>query len=147
MRVFVAGASGVIGRRLVPLLVRAGHRVAGMTRSAEKVDLVRLLGAEPVVVDVFDAGALRRAVEDAKPDALIHQLTDLPFAPGTPRYEEGLERNAKLRIEGTRNLADAARAAGVRRLIAQSIAFVYAPKQGALTEDDPLAVGASGMLG
>ncbi len=146
MRVFVAGASGVIGRRLVPLLVRTGHTVVGTTRSAEKAQLLHSLGAEPVVIDVFDSAALRRAVECAKPDAVIHQLTDLPFAPGTPRYEEGLERNAKLRIEGTRNLVEAAKAAGVRRLISQSIAFVYAPKEGALTEDDPLAMGASGTL-
>ncbi len=147
MRVFLAGASGVIGRRLVPLLVRAGHKIAGTTRSQEKVELLRSLGAEPVVVDVFDAAALARAVKDAKPDAVVHQLTDLPFAPGTPRYEEGLERNVKLRIDGTRTLVGAAKGAGVRRLVAQSIAFVYAPKQGALTEDDPLAIGAPGMLG
>jgi len=136
MRVFLAGASGVIGRRLVPLLVRAGHRVTGTTRSAEKAELLRSLGAEPVVVDAFDSAAVLSAVRDAGPDAIIHQLTDLPFAPGTPRYEEGLERNAQLRIDGTRNLVAAAKAAGVRRLISQSIAFVYAPKQGTLTEDD-----------
>ena len=147
MRVFLAGASGVIGRRLTPLLVRAGHTVVGTTRSAEKAGLLRSLGAEPVVADVFDAAALARAVAEAKPDAVIHQLTDLPFAPGTPRYEEGLERNARLRIEGTRNLVDAARAAGVQRFIAQSIAFVYAPKEGALMEDDPLATDATGILG
>ena len=147
MRVFLAGASGVIGRRLTPLLVRAGHTVVGTTRSAEKTELLRSLGAEPVVVDVFDAAALARVVGEAKPDAVIHQLTDLPFAPGTPRYEEGLELNARLRIEGTRNLVDAARAAGVQRFIAQSIAFVYAPKEGALTEGDPLATGATGILG
>jgi nucleoside-diphosphate-sugar epimerase len=139
MRVFLAGASGVIGRRLVPQLVRAGHQVVGTTRSQDKIELLRALGAEPVVVDVFDAAALTRAAKDAKPDAVIHQLTDLPFAPGTPRYAEGLERNAKLRIDGTRNLVAAAKAAGVRRLVSQSIAFVYAPKDGALTEDDPLA--------
>jgi nucleoside-diphosphate-sugar epimerase len=147
MRVFLAGATGVIGRRLVPLLVRAGHTVVGTTRSAEKAELLRSLGAEAVVLDVFDADALSRAVERAKPDAVIHQLTDLPFAPGTPRYEEGLERNARLRIEGTRNLVEAAHGAGVRRLISQSIAFVYAPKEGALTEEDPLALDASGTLG
>jgi nucleoside-diphosphate-sugar epimerase len=142
MRVFLAGATGVIGRRLVPLLVRAGHQVTGTTRSADKSKALRALGAEPVVVDVFDAAKLRETVVAARPDAIIHQLTDLPFAPGTPRYEEGLARNAKLRIEGTRNLVDAARGASVRRMIAQSIAFVYAAKQGALTEDDPLASAA-----
>jgi nucleoside-diphosphate-sugar epimerase len=144
MRVFLAGASGVIGRRLVPLLVRAGHQVTGTTRSADKVDALRALGAEPAVVDVFDAAGVSRAVQDARPDVVIHQLTDLPFAPGTPRYEEGLERNAKLRIDGTRNLADAARAAGVRRMITQSIAFVYALGEGARAETDPLDTGATG---
>jgi nucleoside-diphosphate-sugar epimerase len=147
MRVFLAGASGAIGRRLVPLLARAGHYVVGTTRSAEKAERLRSLGAEPVVVDVFDAAKLTAVVLAARPDAIIHQLTDLPLARGTPRYEEGLERNACLRIEGTRNLVEAAKAAGVRRLIAQSIAFVYAPKQGVLTEDDPLAAGAAGTLG
>jgi nucleoside-diphosphate-sugar epimerase len=147
MRVFLAGASGVIGRRLVLLLVRDGHTIVGTTRSQEKAELLRSLGAEPVVLDAFDAAALTRAVQAVRPDAVIHQLTDLPFAPGTPRYEEGLERNAKLRVDGTHNLVRAAKAAGVRRLIAQSIAFVYAAKQGALTEEDPLAVGAAGMLG
>ncbi len=98
-------------------------------------------------MDVFDAAAVARAVKDTKPDAVIHQLTNLPFAPGTPRYDEGLEWNAKLPIEGTHNLIAAANAAAVRRLIAQSIAFVYAPKQGSLIEDDQLAIGAPGMLG
>jgi nucleoside-diphosphate-sugar epimerase len=147
MRVFLAGASGVIGRRLVPLLVRAGHTVIGTTRTADKFDMLRALGAEPVAMDVFDADAVARAVNDARPNAIIHQLTDLPFAPGTPRYEEGLERNSKLRIEGTRNLVAASHTAGVRKMIAQSIAFVYAPKEGALVEGDPLAVSAPGVLG
>jgi nucleoside-diphosphate-sugar epimerase len=74
----------------------------------------------------------------------MHQLTDLPFAPGTPRYDEGLERNAALRVAGSRNLADAAKAAGVRRMISQSIAFVYAPGEGARTESDPLDLSATG---
>ena len=98
MRVFLAGAGGVIGRRLTPLLVRMGHQVAGTTRSAEKADAIAKLGAEPVVVDVFDAGALKRAVAAARPDAVIHQLTDLAFAPGTPEYQEGLRRNARIRF-------------------------------------------------
>src|SRR5579884_3039703 len=146
MRVFLAGASGAIGRRLTPMLVRAGHEVIGTTRSPGKANAVRALGAEPAVVDVFEPDALTRAVRGTRPDAIIHQLTDLPFAPGTPRYEDGLERNARLRIDGTRNLVAAARAAGVRRMIAQSIAFVYAPGDGARVESDPLASGASGVL-
>jgi nucleoside-diphosphate-sugar epimerase len=147
MRVFLAGATGVIGRRLVPLLVRAGHQVTGTTRSVDKAGALRALGAEPVVADVFDAAKLTELVVAARPDAIVHQLTDLPYAPGTPRYEEGLERNARLRVEGTRNLVAAARAAGVMRMIAQSIAFVYEAGAGARVESDPLAAGASGMLG
>ncbi len=147
MKIFLAGAGGAIGRRLTPLLRAAGHDVAGTTRSADKADGLRALGAEPVVVDVFDAAALARAVEAAAPQVVMHQLTDLPSAPGTPGYEAGLERNARLRIEGTRNLVDAAKAAGVRRLIAQSIAFIYAPGDGARVESDPLNDGAEGAAG
>jgi nucleoside-diphosphate-sugar epimerase len=139
MRVFLAGAGGAIGRRLTPLLSAAGHQVTGTTRSADKAEALARLGAEPVVVDVFDAAALTRAVKAAAPQAVIHQLTDLAFAPGTPQYEEGLARNARLRIEGTRNLVAAAKAADVTRMIAQSIAFVYAPGPGARVESDPLA--------
>jgi nucleoside-diphosphate-sugar epimerase len=145
MRVFLAGASGVIGRRLVPLLLSVGHQVTGTTRSAEKADALRALGAEPAVIDVFDAAKVRDLVLAARPDAIVHQLTDLPFAPGTPRYEEGLERNARLRIEGTRNLVGAARVAGVTRMLAQSIAFVYAAGGGgARVETDPLDLTATG---
>ena len=144
MKIFLAGAGGAIGRRLTPLLRAAGHTVAGTTRSKDKAAAIAALGAEPVVVDVFDAEALARAVKAAAPQVLMHQLTDLPFAPGTPRYDEGLERNARLRIEGTRNLANAAKAAGVRRMISQSIAFVYAPGDGTRVEADPLDVSATG---
>jgi nucleoside-diphosphate-sugar epimerase len=139
MRVFLAGAGGAIGRRLTPLLCAAGHQVTGTTRSADKAAALARLGAEPVVVDVFDAAALTRAVKAAAPQAVIHQLTDLAFAPGSPQHEEGLARNARLRIEGTRNLVAAAKAADVARMIAQSIAFVYAPGAGARVESDPLA--------
>jgi nucleoside-diphosphate-sugar epimerase len=139
MRVFLAGAGGVIGRRLTPLLVKMGHQVAGTTRSADKAGAIRAMGAEPVVVDVFDAEALKRAVAAAKPDALIHQLTDLAYGPNSPHYQESLKRNARIRVEGTPNLAAAAKAAGVRRLIAQSIAFIYAQGPGARVETDPMA--------
>jgi nucleoside-diphosphate-sugar epimerase len=144
MRIFLAGASGAIGRRLVPLLRDAGHSITGTTRSPVKAQALRLLGAEPVVVDVFDAGALARTVGAAAPQVIIPPLPDLPSAPGTPGYEAGLERNAKLRIEGTRNLVNAAKAAGVARLIVQSIAFVYAPGEGACVETDPLDLAATG---
>lgn len=138
MRIFFAGAGGAIGRRLTPLLRAAGHAVVGTTRSADKTDALRALGAEPVVVDVFDAAALMRAVAAAAPQVVIHQLTDLAFAPDTPQFAGALARNARLRIEGTRNLAVASRAAGVKRLIAQSIAFAYAPADGVRVEGDPL---------
>lgn len=144
MKIFLAGAGGAIGRRLTPLLRAAGHAVAGTTRSSEKAAAVAALGADPVIVDVLDRDALTRAIKIAAPQIIMHQLTDLPFAPGTPRYDEGLERNARLRVEGTRNLVDAAKAAGVRRLITQSIAFVYAPAEGMRAETDPLDLSATG---
>ena len=134
----------MIGRRLVPLLVAAGHDVVGTTRSPVKAAAIAAQGAAPVLVDVFDAAALTSAVQATKPQLVIHQLTDLPSAPGTPDYEAGLERNARLRIDGTRNLVAAAQAAGVTRLIAQSIAFVYAPGDGLRVESDPLDLGSTG---
>ena len=147
MKIFLAGAGGAIGRRLTPLLRAVGHTVVGTTRSADKADALRALGAEPVMVDVFDADALTRAVKAAAPQAMIHQLTDLAFAPGTPQYEEGLARNARLRVEGTGNLVAAARAANVKRMVAQSVAFVYAPGDGIRVESDPLNLGAAGIAG
>jgi nucleoside-diphosphate-sugar epimerase len=141
MKIFLAGAAGAIGRRLTPLLIKAGHQVTGTTRSQDKARDVTAMGAEPVLVDVFDAAALRVAVAAAPPDIIIHQLTDLPAAPGTPGYAEGLARNNRIRIEGTRNLVEAAKAASVRRVIAQSIGFVYAPAPGARVESDALDPG------
>ena len=147
MKIFLAGAGGAIGRKLTPLLRAAGHTVVGTTRSADKADALRKLGAEPVVVDVFDAEALARAVSAAAPQAIIHQLTDLAFAPGTPQYDEGIARNARLRVEGTANLVAAARAANVKRMVAQSVAFAYAPGDGTRVESDPLNLGAEGSAG
>lgn len=147
MKIFLAGAGGAIGRKLTPLLRAVGHTVVGTTRSADKAEGVRALGAEPVVVDVFDAAALARAVGAAAPDAIIHQLTDLAFAPGTPQYDEGLARNSRLRVEGTANLVAAARAANVKRMVAQSVAFAYAPASGIRVESDPLNLGAEGVAG
>jgi nucleoside-diphosphate-sugar epimerase len=121
-----------------------GHEVTGTTRSAEKAGPIEAMCARPVVVDVFDAAALKAAVVAARPDVVIHQLTDLPAAPGTPGYEEGQRRNNRLRREGTRNLVDAALAAGVKRVIAQSIAFAYAPGDGPRHETDPLDLEAQG---
>jgi len=145
MRVFLAGATGVIGRRLAPLLLKAGHGVTGTTRTSAKVAMLRELGIAPVVVDVLDARALAQAVAAARPEVVIHQLTDLPSAPGTAGYPAAQESNRRLRIEGTQNLMQAAKLAGARRAIAQSIAFVYAPGEGIRAEDDPLYLAAEGV--
>ena len=138
MNVFVAGASGVIGRPLLGLLRDAGHDVTGTTRSRAKAAQIEALGARAVVVDAFDAAALAAAVAAARPAVVIHQLTDLPDTMDPAQREAVLERNARLRIEGTRNLMAAAQAAGVRRVVAQSIAFIYAPGPQPHREDDPL---------
>ena len=143
-RIFLAGASGAIGQRLIPLLRGAGHHVAGTTRTAGKAAMLRALGAEPVVVDVFDADRLTRAVTAAKPDIVIHQLTDLPPALDPALMPKAIGRNSRIRDEGTRNLVAAAIAARARRLIAQSIAWMYAPGPQPHGEDDPLDHGAEG---
>jgi nucleoside-diphosphate-sugar epimerase len=127
MRVFLAGATGVIGRRLLPLLVKDGHDVVAMTRSPEKVDALRAAGAEPVVVDALDSEALKAAVVEARPDAVIHQLTALPQRIDPRRIERDFVVNDQLRSRGTRALVAAAQQAGVKRIVAQSIAFAYFP--------------------
>jgi nucleoside-diphosphate-sugar epimerase len=142
LRIFLAGATGVIGRRLALLLRDAKHDVAGSTRDPVKAARLKTLGIEPVVIDVFDAVGLARAVVRVRPDVIIHQLTDLPSAPGTPGYATGQEANRRLRIDGTHNLMQAAIKAGVGRVIAQSIAFVYAPGPAARVESDPLDIAA-----
>ena len=121
MRIFLAGATGVIGIRLLPLLVDAGHIVAGMTRSPAKAAVVRAHGAEPVVCDVFEEARLVEAVKSFEPDAVLDQLTDLPDR--RDELEEHLARNDRIRTEGTRNLVAAATAAGATRFLAQSIAW------------------------
>jgi nucleoside-diphosphate-sugar epimerase len=153
MNVFVAGATGVIGQPLLRLLRDAGRAVTGTTRSAGKVSMIEAVGAHAVVVDAFDAEGLRRAVIAAKPEVVIHQLTDLPDVSDPSKMTEVREQNARLRIEGTRNLMAAAQAAGVRRVVAQSIVFIYAPGPRPLREGDPLdaseaqRVTISGVLG
>ena len=133
MRIFLAGASGVLGIRLVPLLVADGHTVAGMTRSPEKAAGLRKLGAEPVVCDVFDAAALEDAVVAFKPDLVLHQLTDLPDDVSLIRQR--VAANARIRTEGTRNLLAAARAAGATRLLAQSVAWQLEGESAAAGEE------------
>jgi uncharacterized protein YbjT (DUF2867 family) len=121
MRIFLAGAGGVLGVRLLPLLTGAGHSVAAMTRSEDKTDRLRSLGGEPVVCDVYDPRALLGAVTGFQPDLVMHQLTDLPDrARDIPSFSAA---NDRMRSEGTRNLIAAAEAAGARRLLAQSIAW------------------------
>lgn len=137
-RIFLAGASGAIGRRLAPLLVANGWRVFGSTRSQSKAGQLAELGVEPVVVDVYDAANLQRLLSEIRPEIVIHQLTDLPYALEASQMTAALVRNARLRDEGTRNLVAAALHAGARRLIAQSIAFIYADGPKPHQETDPL---------
>jgi nucleoside-diphosphate-sugar epimerase len=143
-RIFLAGAAGVIGRRLTPLLLAHGHEVWGATRSPDNGEFLRRLGALPVVVDVFDAEALAAAVLEAKPEIVMHQLTDLTAVQDPAKRSGALARNARIRDEGTRNLVAAAREAGARRLIAQSIAWAYAPGPQPYGEDHPLDLDAKG---
>ena len=134
MKIFLAGASGVVGRPLIGMLTANGHEVVGTTRDPGKAEMLRSLGATPVIVNALDREALIAAVRDARPDAIIHQLTDLArfdFA-GTNR----------VRAEGTRNLVDAAKAAGVRRMVTQSFGPAYAPGEGLATEETPLYLDA-----
>jgi len=144
--IFLAGAAGVVGQRLVPLLLQHGHTVFGTTRSAERAAGLEAAGVRPVIVDVFDAEALARAVAGAAPTVVIHQLTDLSGdMAGDP--EAARRANARLRREGTPNLVRAAVAAGAQRIIAQSIAWAYAPGRPPYAEEDLLEVDAEGARG
>jgi len=137
-RIFLAGASGAIGRELAPLLVAGGWQVLGTTRSVAKLPMLRELGIEGAVADVFDSARLRKTIADFQPWAVIHQLTDLPYALESSKMADALIRNARLRQEGTSNLVEAATLAGAKRLIAQSIAFIYADGSLPHKEEDPL---------
>jgi len=147
MRIFLAGATGVIGKPLTKLLVEAGYQVTGTTRSAAKADDIRALGAQAAVVDAFDLEVLKVAVAAAKPEVVIHQLTDLPDVIEPDKMPAVLAANARLRIEGTFNLVVAAKSAGARRIVAQSIAFMYAPGKPPYRETDPLVPAAEGPGG
>jgi nucleoside-diphosphate-sugar epimerase len=143
VRIFVAGASGVIGRPLLAQLIEAGHVVTGMTRSHEHADELRQAGAEALVADAFDPEAVIAAVAAASPEVVVHQLTSIPRDLNPRRYGQQMATNDRLRIDGTRNLVEAATASGARRVIAQSIAFAYAPTgSGLKTEEDPLFIEA-----
>jgi nucleoside-diphosphate-sugar epimerase len=147
MRVFLAGATGVIGVPLVSQLLDAGHEVTAMTRSVLRAAQLEAAGVDPVVCDVLDGDGVRRAVVDAAPDAVIHQLTSLPTRIDW-RDPHVFDANNRVRTEGTRLLVDAALAAGAPRLVAQSIAFVYAPVGDFVKDEDaPLFADAPPPLG
>jgi len=145
-RIYLAGASGVIGSRLVPLLVDAGYTVGAMTRSSEKAARLASLGAEPIVCDVFDRGALTTAVRSFSPDLVLHELTDLPDA------VEDLPKagllNARIRVEGTRNLIDAMNGLDEPKIVAQSIAWTPDPGPGAdaVTSLEQAVLAANGVV-
>ncbi|HEY4193469.1 MAG TPA: NAD(P)-dependent oxidoreductase, partial [Mesorhizobium sp.] len=147
MRIFLAGASGVVGRRLVPLLLARGHLVWGTTRSEAKAAQLGDLGAIPVMVDVFDRQKLIEAVVTAAPQVVVHQLTDLPENLDPSKMQAAIAGNARIRDEGTRNLVEAARQAGVSRVVAQSIAWAYAAGPLPHGEDDRLDAKAEGARG
>jgi nucleoside-diphosphate-sugar epimerase len=140
MKVFVAGAGGAIGKQLVPRLVAGGHEVVGMIRSPEKQELVRGLGARPVVADALDADEVARAVGEAQPEAVLHELTAIPADLQPKRFDRDFALTNRLRTEGTDNLLAAARDAGTRRFVAQSFTgWPYARTGGPVkTEEDPL---------
>jgi len=136
MRIFVAGATGVIGKRLVPLLRANGHEVVGTTRSPGKVDDLRALGAEPRVLDVLDAVAVGKAVSEARPEVVVHQATALSDLGNLRNLDEAFADTNRLRTEGTDNLLAAAQAAGAEKFVAQSFASWPYAKEGSLVKDE-----------
>ena len=140
MKVFVAGATGAIGKQLVPMLVERGHEVTGMTRTPAKADLIRSLGARPMVADGLDREAVSQAVAEAQPEAVIHQLTAIDAGSMSRSLDKAFTLTNRLRTEGTDHLLAAARAVGARRFIAQSFAGWPFERTGGpvKTEEDPL---------
>jgi nucleoside-diphosphate-sugar epimerase len=136
MKVFVAGATGALGKQLVPMLVANGHDVVGMTRTEAKRDQVRRVGAQPVVADALDADAVGRAVGEAEPDVIVHQLTAIPPKINMRRFDRDFALTNRLRTEGTDHLLSAGRAAGVKRFVAQSNAGLYARTGGPVKRED-----------
>ncbi len=142
VKIFIAGATGVVGRRLVPLLVSAGHDVVGMSRSAERAAELESAGARGVVGDILDPRRLRELLTDVRPEIIVHQVTDVPKALDPGRTQEQFAANVLVRSVGTRNLVQAARDAGARRIVAQSYAHIYAPTGGWIKiESDELDAG------
>src|SRR5258706_3648977 len=140
MRILVAGATGAIGRRLLPRLVAAGHKVVGTTRTEEKMGLIRHPGGEPLIADGLDGGAIRRAVQSAKPDVIVHEMTDLKGASDLRHFDRLFAVSNRLRREGTDHLLTAARDVGVKRFLAQSFCgWPFARVGGTIkSEEDPL---------
>jgi 2-alkyl-3-oxoalkanoate reductase len=140
MRVFVAGANGAVGKRLVPMLVASGHEVTGTTTSQKGADAVRVMGATPVVVDGLDAAGIGEAVARAEPDAIIHEMTALSGTPDFRHFDRWFALTNRLRTEGTENLLAAAKATGVKRFVAQSFTGWSNSREGSWikTEGDPL---------
>ena len=139
MKVFVAGATGAIGKQLVPMLVANGHDVVGMTRTEAKRDQLRSAGAQPVVADALDADAVKRAVGEAEPDVIVHELTAIPPAPNMRHFDREFALTNRLRTEGTDHLLPAGQAVGVERFVAQSNGALYARTGGPIkAEDAPL---------
>src|SRR6266571_3011890 len=141
MKVFIAGASGAVGRQLVPLLTHSGHEVVATTRSPEKVEAIHAAGAEPVILDLLDPDAVMAAVVRAQPEVVVHEATSLTSLGTNMRaFDRAFAETNRLRTEGTDHLLAAARAAGARRFVAQSFAgWPYAREGGPVkSEDDPL---------
>ena len=139
MNVFVAGATGALGKQLVPMLVARGHDVVGMTRTETKRDQLSRVGAHPVVADALDADAVKRAVGEAEPDVIVHELTAIPPAPNLRHFDREFALTNRLRTEGTDHLLAAGQAVGVSRFVAQSNAALYARTGGPIkAEDAPL---------
>lgn len=140
MRIFIAGATGALGRQLVPRLAERGHEVTGMTRSPGKRDLLRELGAQPVVADALDPESVAQAVAQADPEVIVHQLTAIPSRLDMRHFERDFVETNRLRTEGTDHLLAAARAVGARRFVAQSFAPLVFARTGApvKSEDDPV---------
>jgi nucleoside-diphosphate-sugar epimerase len=143
-KIFLAGAAGAVGARLTPLLVEAGYEVYGTTRRIERADGIQAAGAHPVLVDIFDRETLANAIECIAPTIVIHQLTDLPPGLDPKLMGDAVARNARIRTEGTANLVAAALAAGCTQIVAQSIAWAYAPGPTPYDEEQPLDIDAQG---
>jgi nucleoside-diphosphate-sugar epimerase len=147
MRIFVAGGTGAIGRPLVTTLAAAGHEVVVFSRDEGRVAALGVPGIVPAVGDAFDAGALTRAVRSAEPEVVVNQLTSLPQTVNPFAVKRGFDLTSRLRREVSGTLVAAARAAGARRVVAQSISFAYRPGPGVRTESDPLWTEAKGQIG